>query len=698
MALRFPGTRGIRYDQPTPQIRLDATTEDTFPTGVAGGRWQVSVWIRPLDVNVTREILMVLDAITATFGACFFTLRLEGGFAAGTLIVIMQSGLFGFCTVRRSNAGAITQDVWQHIFVEFDLNSADCHVYLNGVEISYAFSRSETLLPPYGGSYIMVGSTIDGHDGGPVYARGVRIASGDPGNADPAKQFTTTMGRSFYGDIAAPGIWHGGVFVGTGGLANFITMMADGYSPLFLPHRFEGSLNTHGIIWAPPLMGEVITEEADPFTGAIPVIESGTGAIEAVDGPGIMYPADPDEPGPGVPLPTRPRLCLPFGMPRAEIYSNPGNPADILPVVYGDFRVGGIRGAIPAILIDKGTDDLGPWVYCAAFHPVVSLDDVYIGDVRQTTGFTVATSENFQNQGTIARITFTTQPEDVVSWRGRGVFAEDGVTVMENAIDQVVHLLTTFGNFDEDVDFEATSLAAARAAVTALDYRTAFVVRNEQVTQDWLTEMLFNVMGQWRVNGLEQVEFRVDDGSDPGASDISAFLTASRDCLDGDDGVTFTIDRRWLVNDLRVNFGWGYSLGQPSFRARGLTDTQSVEAYGEMVKEVTLIGIRRLVDVITWSVILLIRQSGRTRVEGGQVTLTVFAARVAHLTVGDLICVTWPYGPTREGGRPYANEICRVVDLVLDPARGGAVTITAVDLGVYLTGPDGTRELEPWPA
>ena len=696
MALSFPGTVGLQYPALTPQFRFDAVTEDNFPTGIAGGRWGISLWIRPRDISTDQELVVIADGGKyPAFYAVYFVLRLEGAFAPGTLILIMQGTLFGFCTVRRTVSGSISADVWQHVLVDFDTNGGAAHIYIDGVEATYAFSRDETLGAPVGGSYVMLGSTYRGLSGGSLLAAGVRTFSGDPANGDAAKQFTTNPGDFYDGDMQCVGLWHSGVFQATP--SEFVPMLADGYSPLFLQHRLEGSTGTHGLLMYLPLIGEVFNEEADPMTGIVPELTQGTGTLVWTDGPGIVEPCDPDEPGPGVPLPTRPKLCLPFGMPRAEIYSNPGNLADILPVVYGDFRVVGVRGAVPAILIDQGEDNEGPWVYCAAFHPVLSLDDVYIGDVRQTTGFTTATSENFQNQGTIARITFDVQPTDVVSWRGQGVMNSDG-TLMENCIDQIVHLLTTFGNFNEDEDFDPTALAESRLKVSTLDYRTAFVVRNEQVTQEWLTEMLFNVMGFWRVNGREQVEIRVDDGADPTAGDVAAFIIASRDCLDGDDGVTFTLDRRWLVNDLAVNFLYCYSRLLPSVRAEQLRDAVSVGAYGVMTKEVTLIGLRRLQDVVVWSVIMLLRQSARTRVEGCQIQLTCYAHRVAHITVGDLICVSWPYGPTRENRHAYANEICRVVDVVLDPARGGAITLLATDLGVFLTGPDGARELAPWPA
>jgi len=698
MALSFPGTVGLQYPALTPQFRMDAGTEDTYPTGFAAGRWTVSFWIRPRNVSATQELFVVADGgVFPAFYAVYFVIRLEGGFAPGTIIVIMQGVLLSLCTVRRSVAGVLVNDVWQHVMVSFDANQTDCHIYVDGVEVSYAFSRSEPTLPPVGGSYVMLGSTYRGLNGGSLLAAGVRTFSGDPGNADPAKQFTTAPGDFYLGDMQGVGMWQGGI---TSTLsAEFAEMLAAGYSPLFLQHRFEGSINTHGLLMSLPLIGESFDQEADPMTGIVPVLTQGAGTLTWTDGPGICEPADPDEPGPGVPIPTRPRLCLPFGLPRAEIYSNPGDPADILPIVYGDFRVAGLQGPIPAVLIDKGPDNLGPWVYCAAFHPSMSVDDVYIGSIRHLGGYGVNLSDNFQNQGTITTITFAgPQPPVNVSWRGRGHYAADGVTLMENCVDQLVHLLTVFGNFNLPDDFDMTALSEAIATVTTLGYLTAFVVNNEQVTQDWLTTMLFNVMGYWRINGKEQMEIHVDDGQAIPVSHVAAHLIASRDCLDGDDGVAFTIDRNWIVNDLTVDYCWGYAVQVASHRLTGIREPISLAAYGPMTKVVTLIGLRRAIDVLVWGAILLRRQSARTRVEGSQLRFTAFAPRVAHCSIGDYIAFSWPYGPTREGGRPFVNEILRITDLILDAQRGGAVTITAVGLGEYITGSGGTRELEPWAA
>jgi hypothetical protein len=208
--------------------------------------------------------------------------------------------------------------------------------------------------------------------------------------------------------------------------------------------------------------------------------------------------------------------------------------------------------------------------------------------------------------------------------------------------------------------------------------------------------MLFNVMGYWRINGRQQIELRVDTGQAFTLADINATVLAARDCVHGDDGIAMIFDRQHIVNAITAYYLFGYALGAPSSRLVGdsMKDFASIEAYGEMAKAVTLKGLRRQVDVEAWAAILLARQSSRTRVEGALVAFTLLRGRHAHLSIGDYIAFTWPYGPTREDGHPYANEVLRVVSITIDATRGGAFTVQAVDLGAYLTDGAGARRLE----
>ena len=705
MAVRLPGTIGLMLRRFTPEFRYDIA--------IAGGHLMWGAWFYPQDLVNMQEMITIVDRTGSAppiDAVVYATLRLEPG---GTVIVILQSSVFGFCVVRRTNE-TLAANQWQRVDVVCATAVNDCHVYIDGVEATYSFSRSEALLPPAGGSDILFGTNFRG-DGvsAPHYACGTRLFSGDPLNGDLAKRFTTSPGTFFTGGIAHAGFWHAGAPADPG----VVLALGDGFSPSFMQHYLESSSVSVALMMCPALYGDgnidaVVynpEEEFDPKSGIKLQYTLGAGAATWIDGPGVVEPCIPEIEGPGPFVPGFPRLCLPFGLPRAEVFPSPGNGADLLPIVYGDFREGGVSGPIPATLVNVPDPDnplAGPdWVYCGAFHPVISVEHVYIGDIEQVfsldtdnplANIVVSLGAVTNNVASIMSITFRAdaanpmlspegQPIKPVSWRGRGLADATGLVVMENCIDQLVHLLTNWGNFDEEEDFDPSTLAESRAAVTTMGYLTAFVVFNEQVTQDWLTEMLFNVMGYWRINGLQQVELHVDVGTAYTQADLLASVVANRDCVDGDDGVQFILDREHLVNRLTAYYLWNWASNQPSSRLVDLMDQTSIDAYGPMRKAVTLKGLRRAVDVQTWAAILLARQSCRTRVEGGMIQAVLEGGKFAHLTVGDLIAFSWPYGPTREDDNPYVNEILRIVDLTIDPSRGGAVQITAVDLGLYIT-------------
>ena len=704
MAVRLPGTIGLMLRRFTPEFRYDIA--------LAGGHLMFGAYFYPQDLVNMQEMLTIVDRSSFApplDAVVYATLRLEPG---GTVIVILQSSVFGFCVVRRTNE-TLAVNQWQRVDVICATAVNDCHVYIDGVEATYSFSRSEALLPPAGGSDILFGSNFRG-DGvsAPHYPCGTRLFSGDPLNGDIAKRFTTSPGTFFTGGIAHAGFWHAGAPADPG----VVLSLGDGFSPSFMQHYLESSSVSVALMMCPGLYGDGNIdavaynpeEEFDPKSGIKLEYTIGSGVGTWIDGPGVCEPCFPEIEGPGPIVSPGPRLCLPFGLPRAENFPSPANPADLLPIVYGDFRVGGVSGPIPSTLVNVPDPDnplAGPdWVYCGAFHPVVSVEKVYIGDVEQT--FTFDTIDPLANivvsLGSVQfgvqafmSITFRPdasnrmlspegQPIQPVSWRGRGLADETGLVVMENCIDQLVHLLTTWGNFDLEEDFDPTTLAESRSAVEDMGYKTAFVIFDLEVTQDWITEMLFNVMGYWRINGLEQVEFHIDVGAVFSQQDILASIIASRDCVDGDDGVAFVIDREHLVNKLTAYYLWNYAGNQASSRLDDLIDDVSLAAYGAMEKAVTLKGLRRAEDVVLWAAILLARQSARTRVEGGMIQATLQGGKFAHLTIGDMIAFSWAYGPTREDGNEYVNEILRIVNITSNPTRGGTMELIAVDLGLFI--------------
>lgn len=364
---------------------------------------------------------------------------------------------------------------------------------------------------------------------------------------------------------------------------------------------------------------------------------------------------------------------------RASRYANPASAADILPDVYGDFSAGGLAGPVPAVCIDTVN-----FVYAAAAHAVTSITNVYVGEIAQTIGVacTVSVSNNYEGQGLIAIIDFVTQPDGVVSWRGVGkVLAGDD----ENNITQLEDLLLTRGGL-VDADFDNTMRETARAAVASQGYLTSWVVNDERARGEWINEMMFNVMGSWYVTGEDTIALLVDRGVAPTIDEVLAHIIASRDVVDGDDGVQMSGDLQHLVNALNIDYLWNWAINSRSSRIVTLQDNISLNIHGEVRKSVTLRGLRRSADLTAWALVLFARQSFRRRVEGAIVNFVVDGPKLAHATVGDYITLSWVYGPTREENNVYVNQICRLVS-VRHQLEGsmGRTQIEAVDTGAYIT-------------
>jgi hypothetical protein len=464
----------------------------------------------------------------------------------------------------------------------------------------------------------------------------------------------------------------------------------------------SGTLSATGISSLEAFGTAVLTEDATIYPTGIPtafdmdlhqvippVATFQPFGIESEEGfgtPTLFKLTNPPAPAAGTV--TAKKLCSPLSLIRAEVFADAPDPAFILPDVYGDFRIGGVRGPCPAVLVTATT----PFVFVAAAHPVLEITNVYIDDVEQTSGFSTIRAADLGSGFQAALIVFTDQPTGPVSWRGQGRM-DDSEALIENPIEQLVTLLThRAGYFTED--FDSTSLAEARATATSLGWTTAWVFQDDRQIQDWITEILFNVMGFWRVSGRAQLQMTLDDGQTPLASSIVASIVAARDCVNGDDGVEFVADRDHLVNKLQAYYLYSWSLQQPSSRLVDLEDPISVNAHDELRKSVTLRGHRDSDQVEAWANIVFARQSFAHRVEGATLRFAVQGPMLTHATVGDILAFSWPYGPRREQGLPYVNQLLRILSIEHTFEQGGVTTVTATDTGTFVN-VNGVRVIEP---
>jgi len=363
--------------------------------------------------------------------------------------------------------------------------------------------------------------------------------------------------------------------------------------------------------------------------------------------------------------------AAPLALVRAERYTSPGEPSAILPDVYGDFTVGGIRGPIPAVLIDRASNTYG------LATPMTSITHVYEEETDVTADATITLSTNYQGQGLITTISFASARSGQITVRGIGRVV-DG----DNPISQLEDLLAARASA-QSRDYHTAALERARAACAALGLTTAWVVADDRPVDAWIAEIMLNVFGGWTRTGRGLLVLWVNDAR-WSESDLVAHIVAHRDCVDGDDDPEMEGAEDGLCNALTVYYLWSESIGGPSSRLTTPTDPRSINAYGEDRHSVTLRGHRDAGQVAAWAARFFALAAAPTRVEGAIVR---FAARTPALlaaTEGDLIGFSWDWGPTRERGHLYRNEVLRLLALSPTLDDRPRIDVVALDTGRFL--------------
>jgi hypothetical protein len=239
-----------------------------------------------------------------------------------------------------------------------------------------------------------------------------------------------------------------------------------------------------------------------------------------------------------------------FYLGKSNRYTNPLNSSDLLPIVYGN-NTDGSTGiwSLPCI-------DTVNFVYCFADHAVLSVADgnsisIYAAGVLiDPANYTFSASNNYESEGIISTVTFTTdQSNTVISARGKGKILT-GTILMGNIIDIVNDLLTVENDWTSSL-FETTAKATARETFEAKSYKAAGVITSDAVLWETITSMMGSFLGSAFINGSGELVLDIDINTIPfsPANIISkgdAYLTGA------------TIKRDNIINQCPCNYGYNY--------------------------------------------------------------------------------------------------------------------------------------------
>lgn len=192
-----------------------------------------------------------------------------------------------------------------------------------------------------------------------------------------------------------------------------------------------------------------------------------------------------------------------------DIYTNPGNGQRNLtiPLPYGNLIENSDAGVWVCPLIDTVN-----YVYCVAGWPIQSVADgnvvsVYVDGVLTASGWTFDESNNYESQGAIAILTFTSDQGDaVVSVRCNGkdvdgVLLTDPIDILEDWLDYAVGMVGGVGWEKDPVTF-----ARARAQCALYGYTAAGVIQSSNTIGYWLKNMLASFLGTFRFGSDGELE------------------------------------------------------------------------------------------------------------------------------------------------------------------------------------------------
>ncbi|MCP4599200.1 MAG: hypothetical protein GY847_01460 [Proteobacteria bacterium] len=192
-----------------------------------------------------------------------------------------------------------------------------------------------------------------------------------------------------------------------------------------------------------------------------------------------------------------------------------------LPLPYGEFSLRG--GACPTILYDTSTIS-----YAASGATIQSIDNVYVGGVTQSSGFSTHVGEQGPDGDVVAWIKFSVFPEGPVTWNGRGIVNDQG-SLIENGVDILVDIMQRAGGFT-DLDFDSGTMQVARQTIE--DYKFAGIVgaRGFESLSRVMGELCLSMNARAYFNYANSFAVKILDGA-TGAGVLD--LNTKTDFLDG---------------------------------------------------------------------------------------------------------------------------------------------------------------------
>lgn len=349
-------------------------------------------------------------------------------------------------------------------------------------------------------------------------------------------------------------------------------------------------------------------------------------------------------------------LYNPIKLRRAEVYPKPRNPADLLPMVYGDFLSPGVNsaaedagGATPAICINTETRDfLVSDSRCDSTPPLV-----YVGDTLQAeftpSGDRVYEWRPDEDYGALGRriayLRFNVNVDGEVSVRIRGTINDQTGQMISDPIETLQHFLITQGGWQAS-DFDPYSIVPTQQDLAARSYSTHWCFLEDRSAKEWIVEFMKHYWLDTIITARSQLAF-LFDSIPPAPERVLTTIRVHAD-LGGDDpekGITCVIDGRNLVNAITIKGRRKWHTGE-SMGEMTIEDLASIRLHQRRDYIADLPGVRTIEHATSWAAQL----NGRTTFKPTAIGLEIRHLFYPFLMPGMYVALVWRYAPWPDVG------------------------------------------------
>ena len=366
---------------------------------------------------------------------------------------------------------------------------------------------------------------------------------------------------------------------------------------------------------------------------------------------------------------------------RSGRYANPLNSNDKLPAVYGDLTDSTSGNWIlPCI-------DTVNFVYCYSAQEALSIAagngiNIYKdGVLVNPANYTFNENNNYESEGSIATITFTSDQENsVISARGKGKpTTSGGATLMTDIVDIAYDFLTVRNTAWTSADFNIGKKAQASQIFQTAGYKAAGVINEDIEIWTLLQQMMASFLGKVYLDGYGLICFDIDNGV-VSESEYAAIIPTSHI-----DFVSAVQKLENVINQCPCSYAYNYAKGG-EFKSH--TDDM---AHADISSQ-GIYGIRKPTEPYRFywcrdtttvhAVQDIIVNKYKDPDNAWEVTFDDNTSQAIHTDVNDLIIATIDRLYDKRGSQ-RTNPIWRTVTITPD-LQTGKIRFIVQDTGYYL--------------